>query len=485
VSAPVFLRNVAIFSVVDIVGLGIGLITSPITTRLLTIEQYGTLPLLGAVWSIFTIVQFAGMDSAYLFYRARGSHDNGVLVATSTLVATATAVLVWIVFCAFSLSFPWLSDYAGVTRIELVVFLLSILPNALVAWHLQMLRLMHQAVAFAKITLLGRIAAAVVAIPVMYALPQEDRLTGSILTHAVLALLSYVLAVRLVKSCGVDPHSLRNFSRTIVRPMVALGTALIPGALVYALFAVIDRLILGWYSSNAEVAVFALASSVAGVAFILKAAFSRTWDPHTITWIGTRDERVYMPRLQIAADVIAPVVLITTLLSLAWGDTIFQLIFPSAYGPAGRVLPILVLAGMLATLTLVANLTELIAGRPRYRLPIYAVGLAVNVAVCVVFVPRYGAYAAAAGALAGEITIVTLWITLGRWLLRNLRIDWRLTALSIGISLLMCVVYRPGILLSGPVLVEQLLVTALCAAAAWALVQHAIRTFERLAGVKG
>ena len=271
-----FFRNMAIFTVVDVAGLAVGVLTSPITTRLLTVEQYGALPLLGAVWSLFTIVQFAGMDTAYLFYRARGTHDNGTLIATSTFVATATSVLVWVLFCAFNLTFPWLSDYAGVTRVELMAYLLSILPTALMAWHLQLLRLMHQAAAFAKVTIIGRIAAAIVVLPVMYFLPQEHRLTGSILTHTALAFLSYLLAVRLVKSCGVEPHSLRNYSRALVRPMVALGSSLIPGALVYALFAVIDRLMLGWYSSNAEVAVFALASSVAGVALILKAAFSRT-----------------------------------------------------------------------------------------------------------------------------------------------------------------------------------------------------------------
>jgi len=477
-----FLRNIAIFTLVDVVGLAVGVLTSPITTRLLTVEQYGALPLLGAVWSIFTIIQFAGMDTAYLFFRARGDHDNSVLVATATLVASATAIVVWAAFCVSNLVYPWLSNYAGVTRIELAAFLVSILPTALMAWHLQMLRLMHQAAAFAKVTIIGRIAAAIVVLPVMYFLPQEHRLTGSILTHAALAFLSYLLAVRFVKSCGVDPHSLRNFSRSLVRPMAALGTALIPGALVYSLFAVSDRLILGWYSSNAEVAVFALASSVAGVALILKAAFSRTWDPHTVAWIGTRDERIYLPRLQAAADFIAPLVVIVTLLAIAWGDTIFELIFPSAYAGSGRVLPVLVLAGTLATLSLVANLAEIVSGRAKYRLPVYSIGLAVNIGVCITFVPRYGAFAAAMGTLAGEIAILLLWIVLGRWLLGNLKLNWTTALLCVGFSAAL-LAYRPGSLISGGTLIEQFLITALCALATWMLALRAIKTYEKLACV--
>lgn len=479
-----FLRNIAIFSAGDIAGLGIGLLTSPITTRLLTVEQYGAPPLLAAVWSIATIIQFAGMDSAYLLYRARGTHDNRVLIATSTLVATASVILVWGLFCFFSLGSGWLSEYASVSKIELIAFLLGILPNALMAWHLQLLRIMHQAVAFAKVTIIGRIAAAIVVIPVMYFLPQEHRLAGSLFTHAILASLSYVLAVRLVKSGGINPHAKQHYSPSLVGPMATLGAALIPGALVYSLFAVADRLILGWYTNNAEVAVFALAGAVAGVALVFKAAFSRTWDPHTVTWIGTRDDRVYLPRLQAAANFIAPLVAIATMLSLAWADTIFQVIFPSAYAGAGKVLPILVLAGTLATLTLVANLAELISGRARYRLPIYAMGLLVNIAVCVTFVPRYGAYAAALGALAGEITILFLWIVLGKWLLRNLRLDWTISLLSIGLSATLCLAYRPGDLLPSHVLSEQLLITAACAAAAWILARHAMKALGNLADAK-
>jgi O-antigen/teichoic acid export membrane protein len=226
--------------------------------------------------------------------------------------------------------------------------------------------------------------------------------------------------------------------------------------------------------------VFVLAGNVAGVALILKAAFSRTWDPHTVTWIGTRDERVYLPRLQAAADYIAPLVAISTLLAIAWGDTIFELIFPTAYGGAGRILPVLVLGGTLATLSLVANLAELISGRAKYRLSIYSIGLAVNIAVCLVLVPRYGAYAAAMGALAGEIAILLLWIGLGSWLLGNLRLDWKLPLSCVGASVAL-LAYRPGNLIPGNALIEQLLITALCVVAMWLLALRALKTFRSLA----
>jgi O-antigen/teichoic acid export membrane protein len=263
--------------------------------------------------------------------------------------------------------------------------------------------------------------------------------------------------------------------------MVALGAALIPGALVYSLCAVADRLILGWFSGNAEVAVFALAGAVAGVALVLKAAFSRTWEPYAVDWIATRDESVYLPRMQAAADLIAPVIVIATLMSLAWADTIFAVIFPDAYAGAGKLLPVLVLAGMSGTLTLLGNLTELISGRARYRMPVYSIGLVVNVAVCLAFIPGFGAYAAAFGVLAGELAILVSWIVLGKWLLRNLNLNWTVSWSLLGLSLVLCVAYRPGQLVPQWVLGEQLLLTVLCAFAAWMIARRAIKKLQVLA----
>lgn len=465
------LRNIAVFTVVDAAGLAIGLLTSPITTRLLTPEQYGALPLLMAVWSVVAIMQFAGMDSAFIIYNARKSHDRRSTLVTSTIIATLAAIVVWAGFTAFSLGTSWLPAYAGVSTLELSGFLLWMLANTLLAWQLQLLRFMHEAIRFAKITLIGRIASVLVALPVMYVLPQEQRLAASLYTYAAFSWLSLALAIREVRQAGNDPYDRAYYAAHLVRPMLMLGTALIPGALVYSLCSVTDKLLLGWYSNTADVAVFSLAGAVAGVALVLKLAFSRTWDPHMVDWIATGDQQVYLPRLQTATSIISPLVLLTTLLALVWGDTLFALVFPPAYANAGAIMPVLVLAGMLSTLSLVAIATETISGKARYRLPVYLAGLTSNVAVCVYFIPSHGALAAAYGTLAGEALVLLLWAIIGRWLLGNLKIKWGVSYICVIAGIFLCLTYRPGIISStglvASTLAEQLIVTSLCLACAF------------------
>lgn len=463
-----FVRNLAIFTVVDVAGMAVGLVTSPITTRLLTTEQYGALPLLAAVWSVATVFQFAGMDGAFIIFQARKDADRRSVIATTTSVATAALVVVWALFSAVSLAGPWLVDYASISTAELLPFLLGLLPTSLVAWHLQLLRFQHEAMRFARVTLVARIMTSLIVLPVMYVLPQEDRLMGALWINAALNWLAFLLALREVWCCAGNPYERSRFSRAMTPPILLLGFSLLPGAVLYGFSAVADRLLLGWYTNNTEVAVFGLAGAVASAGLIIKVAFARTWDPHMVDWIATRDTRIYLPRFQAAADLMAAAIGMISLLTLVWSNTVFHFLFPPAYAASGKIMPVLFFSGALSTLALIAIATETISGRARYRFPIYFAGLFVNISVCLLLIPQYGAIGAAYGALAGEITVLLLWLVVGRWIAQNLSLNWSLPLATIAAMLPAVIAYSPGRLLPQSY-AEQAIVTLICCVGAWLL----------------
>jgi len=468
------LRNIAIFSIIDAAGMAVGVIASPIMTRLLTQEQYGAQPLLMSVWSLATIIQFAGMDSAFIIYSARKNQDRRAVLVTTTIIATIAALLVWLFFSAISLGTGLLQSYAGVTWIELGGFLLWILANTLLAWQLQLLRFMHEATRFARVTLIGRIASVLVALPVMYVLPQEQRLAAMFYTYAAFAGLSLLLALREVRAAGGQPFDSDHYDATLTQPMIILGLALMPGALTYSLCSIVDKLLLGAYSGPGEVAILALASSVASVVIVLKLAFSRAWDPHMVEWLATGDPKKYLPKLQAAVEFIAPSILLVTLLALSWSDTLFAIVFPATYSNASTVMPVLVLSGALSTLCLVAIATETLSGRARYRLPVYFAGLSANIALGISLIPKYGVLGAAYGVLAGEFTILIFWILVGRLLLGNLQIEWGVPAAWASVAISAVLFYHPGSI-TGAEVAESIIVTICCVVGAWHLVTRTLR----------
>ena len=85
-----FGKNIIIYAGADLAGKSIGLLTSPLLTRLLTPEQFGPTALVLATWGTVTWLQYGGMDNALPFFLAQSdqeTHKKQVLV-TSTFLAS-------------------------------------------------------------------------------------------------------------------------------------------------------------------------------------------------------------------------------------------------------------------------------------------------------------------------------------------------------------------------------------------------------------
>jgi O-antigen/teichoic acid export membrane protein len=229
--------------------------------------------------------------------------------------------------------------------------------------------------------------------------------------------------------------------------------------MVYAMLSIADRHLVRWLAPE-EVHTLVLAVSFGSAVFMLKGLIGLVWDPRMVDWIATRDPAAYEPKLQHGATLFGGTLLSLAGLAAVWSDWVVDLLYPGAYTGASALIPVLALAGALSTLSLVGVATALVANVPRFHLPIYTLGLGVNVAVGLVAIPRVGALGAALGTLAAEGFIICAWVFIGRIVLRNLRIRWRLPALMAAVTALAVAFYRPGMLLPDLVLVERFLASA-------------------------
>jgi len=215
-----FTRNVAIYAIADILGAGIGLLTSPISTRLLTQEQYGVLPLLSAVWAVAALVQYIGMDWAFPFFRTQSEAGSSRVLATATLLASLGGVLVWTLFFVVNMLTPWLQNYAGISAGELAVFMLGILPGTLLNWYLYILRYENQALSFARISLLGRTLSTILALPAMLLAPQEWRLMVNFAVIALVSLIAVAWALRELRSNQLPVYDRQAWSSELAKKML-------------------------------------------------------------------------------------------------------------------------------------------------------------------------------------------------------------------------------------------------------------------------
>ncbi len=451
-----FTRNVAIYAAADVLGAGIGLITSPISTRLLTQEQYGALPLLSAVWAVIALIQYAGMDWAFPFFRSHRQHDSKKVLVIATMLASIGGLLIWGLFLAANLLTPWLRDYAEVSTLELGLFLLGILPGTLLNWYLYILRYENQAMAFARISLLGRTLSTVLALPAMALAPQDYRLIVGLGIGSFVSLIALAWAFRELRILNLFVYDKNAWSSDLAKKMLLYGLMLVPGGMVYSITTVIDRLLVGWFIGPQGNAILALTAAVGGAALLIKLWFARAWDPKMVEWLKSGDPRIYLPRLQLGIEVLLLGMLPLPLLAMIWIEPVIHWLYPVEYSPVAPMIPALIASGVISTFSLVAVATVLIANTARWHLPIYVIALLINTAVAILVIPVYGVFGAILGILLGEGFILVAWIFVGTRVYGNLNLRWRYCLILLSAAALLSCIYSPGTLFPSAPTAERL-----------------------------
>jgi O-antigen/teichoic acid export membrane protein len=170
-----------------------------------------------------------------------------------------------------------------------------------------------------------------------------------------------------------------------------------------------------------------------------------------------------MPKLQDSLDLIALIMTVLTLLAVFWSGHLFSLLYPDAYKQSAEVVPLVVLAGAISSLSLIFVASPLMSQKTMFHLPIYSLGLIVNGISGFILIPRIGVSGAVWGTLLGETVILLAWIATGRWILRNLRLKMLFSMSLLSFAFVACILYaNPTFLQSTPVLESIILSIVLC-----------------------
>ncbi len=400
-------------------------------------SQYGAAPLLGAVWSPFALTQYGGMDWAYPFFFARNQseEDGRRLIANASLFAYLSVLVVWLGFLLFALSSNWLASYASVTEGELAFYVMGILPASLIYWLCYVLRFIHRADSYVKITLLGRILPVVVVLPLLPWVEQENRLLVSFAGGWLLSCLALGYALYELRRVGHWPFRLSFLDLKLSREMMRYGLLLVPASVAYALLVVTDRLLIGHFLGTEAVAVHAIAIAIGSLGLMMVAWFGLAFDPHLSGWIASGDQANYLPKMQMLASSLSVFFVLLSCLAAIWSAPVIRFLYPEGYAPAAPLIPLIVYAAALTALSRLGVATAVIAQTPKYHTLIYSCALVLNIVFGWWLIPVLGVMGAVVSTLVAEATILTSWIYLGRARLKNLPIRWKAPVLTLLLGL--------------------------------------------------
>ena len=454
-------KDILIYSVSDLLGKGMALLTSPFITRLLTQEQYGSFGILSAIWSVVALFQFMGMETSFQIFQAKDTegHQREKLFTTATMIATTSMFMIWGLFSLTALSGPWLINYAKVSTTELGWYLLGLVPTILISWYLFIFRFMHKAISFARTNLLSKTASSVILLLLLFLTSPKDRLSMMFTGTFIIQGLIWGWALWEFKRSDLWPYHPTHFSPDLARNMFKYGVVFIPGAVTYATVMSADRLIVGWLSGPAETSLIQLSISVGSFIMMFKAWFMLVWDPNLVQWLSTRKPDVYLPKMQLVLMGLAIVFFALACLSAIWIDLPIAILYPSAYGPVARLLPVVVLTGACSTFSLVGIATIILDPSPKYYFTVYVCALLVTIAIGLVTVPYLGALGAILGTLGAESFILGSWILRGKYLRKNINLNWRPVLIMGAISGVFSLFYQPGMVMIQHVFLERIIMT--------------------------
>lgn len=456
-----FSRNVLIYASADVLGAGIGLIVSPISTRLLTTEQYGVIPLLGAVWAVVAVVQYGGMDWAFPFFRSKAQNSKVQVLASATILASLGVVFVWTLFVILNMYTPFISKFAGANNFELRLFLISILPASLLNWYLYILRYENKAIAFARISLLGRTLSMLLALPAMAYVDQEIRLAVFFGVSGIVSCFAVVWALFELRSIGLYVYKRNFWLNSLAKQMLNYGLLLVPGGIIYSMTTIVDRLFIGAYLGPSGTAILAVALAVGTASLMLKQWFARAWDPKMIEWLRSENEQIYLPRLQLGIQLLIFGLVPLPIIILIWIEPIINVLYPPQYASVSFLIPPLIAAGVISTFSLVGVATVIIADTVKWHTPIYSIALLVNAVACIFFIPIFGVFGAVLGTLLSEIFILLSWICIGRIIYLNLKLNWAICLLVLGFVVFIVVFASHGKIFLGVTIQERITLSCL------------------------
>lgn len=384
------------YSMVSVLVTVAGLISFPILTRLLSVDDYGLMSLVALLLGLVLAVGKLGLQHAVLrFYgevRAGKRAGMQTFVSTSVLGMGMIGLVVTLAWAAVAQSTPasWWSD----PRVPAILLLTSVLVVVRVvesAW-VNLLRAQERSAALGVYSVVRRYALLAATLGTLFFVSRSLwGLYGAMIVTELLALVA--LGVVMLRSAPVHPS---QFSPPLLRDMLAFGIPMIGTELASILLAMGDRYVIQLYLGAEPLGVYAAAYNlcdyIKATLFVPLASAAlpmvlRIWEengPEQTRQFLMKFFRIYF---LVAFPALAGVAAIS--------EELISVLATERYRSGAGVMPIVIAAMALEALVITAGAGLYITKRTRIVLALIAATAVLSVCLNVALVPRIGIEASA------------------------------------------------------------------------------------------
>jgi O-antigen/teichoic acid export membrane protein len=395
-----FARNTALYTIGNVVYRGGSFLLIPLYVHRLAPAEYGALELIYVTAAIFQTAFAAGIaHSALRFYFEHDKPEDRHSVLSTAFLASFVFTTCGAILLCFAAPYTsrlvlGTSDYALAFRLVAISMVLEISREI----SLALIRAREAPGLFVMMSLV-QLATQVGAN--LYTVVHLRMGVLGVITGNLVAVIAVwiVLTVSTLRHCGL------HFEHERLWPVVRYGAPLLVSTLSFAIFTSLDRYFLGAYKGLSATGTYALALRIGTVIpVLLLTPFTNSYGPFRFSVMKQNNAP------QIYSRVLTYFVFGASFIAVAiaaTGEEIVKLVAAPEYWAAYRVVPLVVLPGVIAGVSYCFQTGIFIQKQTRQILWVSLCSGALNLLLMRLLIPRWGMYGAAVGSVLVALYVAT------------------------------------------------------------------------------
>lgn len=396
-SSKTFLKRIFGFSMASWVNCLISLFSTPITTALFLPAELGKVNLFISYINILVPFAYMGFDQAYVRFHKEPPGKNTdkslfkLCFIISMLLAAAVSVVVMLFWKPFSEN---IIGYGSLLiAFSLVVYLFAFVilryTNLKARMENNIWSFFFQSVATTVVIKLSFVAVALVHPSAAPAIVFRSCL---LLVVAAVFLLIALLSCRRHKT---------DVSLPVVKEMSKYAIPLFPTIFLVMLNTSLAQIFLENFVDYTSIGIFSNAVTIAGIITIVQSGLNTFWTPFVYEYYEQKQ------KLQKMHHIIAFLLIALALGMIFCKDLIYLFLVNKQYWASKAIMPLLLFSPVCETISETLGLGIELSKKTYLKLPVYVINILVNVASCLLLIPRFGIFGAAlANALASLSMLV-------------------------------------------------------------------------------
>lgn len=381
-----FIKKFLGFSLGPIIGAIIGFITVPITSHLVTADQFGLSNMFTLATNIISLIALVGIDQAFA-REYNEVKDRKKLLFNSLFIPFIATIIIAIILLIFQKQFAQILFDNG-EMIKPVILLAIFTPLFIIEkFMLLSLRMQEKALRYSLWNIVSKAFNLVLTVVflVLYKRNFESIIYASIFSQGIV---SFILLFVCRKSFGI---SKKYIDKKLIKTLTKFGLPLVPANVIGWGLNSMDSIFLRAMTTYTELGYYSVAIKVSNVLTLLQTSFTTFWTPLAFKW---KAQNVPKERFTIVNDAVACIMSIV-LIGILMFKNIIPVFFGKGYNEIIYIIPFLLFYPIFYTMSETTTLGIYFTKKTFYNIIISIVSLVSNLILNILLIPKIGAIGAA------------------------------------------------------------------------------------------